>query len=331
MPDQDFFAFCTTLTRPELRLIGELSWVRHLQEGEVLYRPGDPGNALFIVNRGEIEVVTGTNGLEQVRLTRGQVIGDVEALSESPRTELVRALTSASLQCFARPNFQPLVRAVPSFFRYLCEHMALRVLQASDAARNNEKRAPLTGHISNFDLTTVHQTIAQSGQTGELRIKDEQAEMIGVFYFKSGRPCAAQFQHLTGEEAFWQLFLNEDLSGTFSFSVGEIEDTPWIHGGEIVRQTDDMLIAALQYRDELNELKKEINPGAAARLVPAHAKLYWNSGAPEELRPLADRVWELVSRKPLNLTQIYRQCAVCELRIYQVVNVLLKQNQAGFV
>jgi CRP-like cAMP-binding protein len=331
MPDRDFFAFCTSLTRPELRMIGELSWVRHLAEGEVLYRPGEPGNALFIINRGEIEVLTGTDDLEPVRLARGEVIGDVEALSESPRTHLVRAPTGASLQCFPRSNFQPLMRAVPSFFRYLCEQMAVRVLQVSDEARNNEEAAPLAGDISNFDLTTVHQTIAHSGQTGQLRIKDETAEMIGIFYFRSGRPCAAQFQHLAGEEAFWQLFLNENLSGTFSFSVGEVPATNWINGGEIVRQTDDMLIAALQYRDELNALKKEINPAAAARLVPAHAKLHWNSGAPEHLRPVADRVWELVNRKPLSLSQVYRQCSVCELKIYQVVDVLLKENQAGFV
>jgi len=330
MPDRDFFAFCTSLTRPELRMIGELSWVRHLQEGEILYRPGEPGNALFIVNRGEIEVVSGPEGLNLVRLIRGQVIGDTEAFSESPRIQLVRAPSGASLQCFPRSNFQQLVRAVPSFFRYLCEQMAFRLLQESDQVRNNEELAPLTGQISNFDLTTVHQTIAHSGQTGQLRIKDEQAELIGAFYFKSGRPCAAQFQHLTGEEAFWQLFLNEALSGTFSFSVGELPSPNWIGGGEIIRQTDDMLIAALQYRDELSALKKEINPAAAARLVPAHAKLHWN-GSSEHLRPLADRIWELVSRKPLNLSQIYRQCSVCELKIYQVVDLLLKQNQAGFV
>ena len=98
-----------------------------------------------------------------------------------------------------------------------------------------------------------------------------------------------------------------------------------------MRQTDDMLIAALQFRDELNALKKEINPATAARLVPAHPELHWNSGAPNELRTLADRVWQLVSRKPLSLSQIYRQCSVCELKIYQVVDVFLKQNQAGFV
>ncbi len=330
MPDRDFFAFCTSLTRPELRMIGELSWVRHLNEGEILYRPGDPGNAMFIVNRGEIEVVSETMGGESILLARGEVIGDVEAFSELPRTHLVRAPAGASLQCFPRANFHQLVRSVPSFFRYLCEQMAFRVLQANDKAKILDEHAPLSGRISHFDLTTVHQTIANSGQTGQLSIKDEQAETIGAFYFESGRPSAGQFQHLTGEEAFWQLFLNESLSGTFSFSVGERPMTNWIESGQIVRSTGDLLIAALQFKDELNALKKEIQPGAGAKLSPTKPDLHWNGGAPEALRPVAHRVWDLVTRKPLSIGEVYRQCSVCELKIYQVVNQLLTQEQIAF-
>lgn len=330
MPDRDFFAFCTSLSRPELRTIGELSWVRHLNEGEVLYRPGDPGNALFIVNRGEIEIIPERAATERALLTRGQVIGHVEAFSERPRTQLVRAPAGASLQCFPRANFHQLVRLVPSFFRYLCEQMAFRVLQANDEVESMEEHAPLSGRISHFDLTTVHQTIANSGQTGELRIKDEQAEMIGAFFFQAGRPAAGQFEHLTGEEAFWQLFLHETLAGTFSFSIGERSMTDWIASGQIVRNTGDMLIAALQFRDELNALKKQIQAPGNGRLIAKNPELHWNSGAPEELRPTANRVWDLVQRKPLSIHEIYRQCSVCELKIYQVVDHLLTEEQLAF-
>jgi CRP-like cAMP-binding protein len=301
-----------------------------LNEGEVLYRPGEPGNALFIVNRGEIEVTADGSEPGRVSLGRGQVIGHVEAFSEMPRTQLVRAPTGASLQCFPRANFHQLVRLVPSFFRYLCEQMAFRVLQANDQVQKMGESAPLSGRISHFDLTTVHQTIANSGQTGELRIKDEQADTIGAFYFQAGRPAAGQFEHLTGEEAFWQLFLHEALTGTFSFSVGERSMPTWIASGQIVRNTGDMLIAALQFRDELDALKKEIPRESSGRLVPNKPDLQWNSGAAEELLPVANRVWELVQRKPLSIHEAYRQCSVCELKIYQVVHHLLGQGQLAF-
>src|SRR5437868_9984909 len=224
MEASDFFAFCTSLKRPELKAIGELSWVRHMVKGEVLYHPGEPGNALYIVTRGSIEVLPAKPrlGTQSIRLSRGDVIGDVEALSDSPRTVLVRAHEDdTSVQCFPRANFGELLRLVPSFFRYLCGHMAGRLLQANDLPLQQGHGLELSGRISTFDLTTIHQTVVNSGQTGELQIKDEHAETVGAFYFQSGRLSAGQFRHLTGEEAFWQLFLIETLSGTFSFSAAE--------------------------------------------------------------------------------------------------------------
>src|SRR4051794_25777156 len=108
MQSGDFFAFCTSLKRPELKAIGELSWVRHMTKGEVLYHPGEAGNALYIVNRGSLEVLPpkATASSQRMLLSRGDVVGDVEAFSESPRTRLVRAHEEeTSLQCFPRANF----------------------------------------------------------------------------------------------------------------------------------------------------------------------------------------------------------------------------------
>ena len=52
-----------------------------------------------------------------------------------------------------------------------------------------------------------------------------EGDTISTFYFEKGTPRWGRFEHLSGEEAFWQLFLHEHRSGTFSFSnetkVGE--------------------------------------------------------------------------------------------------------------
>jgi hypothetical protein len=240
--------------------------------------------------------------------------------------QLVQSREASSVQCFPRANFQELVRQVPSFFRYLCEQMAFRVVQANDLAKEQDHNAPLSGRISNFDLTTVHQTIAHSGQTGELSIRDEQAETVGAFYFDAGRPSSGQFQHLTGEEAFWQLFLTETLSGTFSFSIGERSLTQWIASERITRSSEDMLIAALQYRDEYDALKKEL-PAPTVKLRVGAGELNWNDAAPAELKPVATKIWDLASRKPATAPELYRQCSVCELKIAQAVKVLLDGNQ----
>src|SRR3954467_4037728 len=121
MPDNDFFGFCTSLKVLELKAIGELSQVRHLDEGETVYPIGDPATALYIINRGAVEVVQPsarqTGGA--IYLSRGDVFGDVEALSGLKRKQLVRACEPVSLQCFSRKDFPEIARRVPSFFLYL--------------------------------------------------------------------------------------------------------------------------------------------------------------------------------------------------------------------
>jgi hypothetical protein len=112
--------------------------------------------------------------------------------------------------------------------------------------------------------------------------------------------------------------------------VGENSMTNWIESGQIVRSTGDMLIAALQFRDELNSLKNEINPATGAKLTPHGSTLQWSGAAPEVLRPVANRIWDLVTAKPQSIGDVYRQCSVCELKIYQVVNELLSSELVTF-
>ena len=332
MPSQrDFFAFCASLKPPEVKAIAELSWVRMVGQGEVLYSPGERGNALYIVNRGLLEVLPQRSSQKEGRvyLSRGDVIGDTEVFADLPRVEMVRAQEAASLQCIPRANFPELLRRVPSFFRYLCESMAWRLIEVHDLMVEQSRCLELSGRFSNFDLTTIHQTIMSSGQTGELIIRDESAEMIGTFHFDAGRLCAGQFQHLSGEEAFWQLFLTDTLQGTFAFSTGERPLTGSIAWDEITRNGNDLLIVALQFRDEFQALKKEM-PYNFGKLSQRTSEMEWSSSAPDYLRPVAEEIWKVVATRPSSIDDVYRQCSVCELKFYQAVNELLSSEQLSF-
>ena len=331
MRHRDFFAFSSSLKPSEVKTIGQLSWIRHLNEGDVLYSPGEPGNALYIVNRGMLEVLPPKSRptSKSVFLTRGDLVGDLEVFGNTPRTQLVRAQEASGLQCFPRANFPELLRLVPSFFKFVCEQMACRVLTERDLPEVKDDNLQLSGRILNFDLTTVHQTITSSGQTGELTIKDANAKEIGAFYFELGRLCAGQFQHLLGEEAFWQLFLVEKLPGTFSFSVGERPLSDWIQSGQIAHNGGELLITALQFRDELDALKKGM-PHNSEKLSARTTPLRWDGGAPVHLKPLADQIWEILFRGPKTMSELYRECSVCELKIYEVVTELLYSDQVFF-
>src|ERR1700704_1928569 len=136
MADRDFFSFCTSLKPVELKAMGELSSVVHLGEGEVVYSPKDPGDALYIINRGVVELVPDASlrGTPSTYLSRGDIFGDCEALSDLPRTHMMRTREKVSLQRIRSSNFTELAKRVPSFFRYLCEQLASRLLQKHEAS-----------------------------------------------------------------------------------------------------------------------------------------------------------------------------------------------------
>jgi Cyclic nucleotide-binding domain/Domain of unknown function (DUF4388) len=327
----DFFGFCTTLKPLQLKAMGELSEVLHLAEGRTVYSPGDLGEALYIINRGVVEVGPGhTNKASaETYLSRGDIFGDIEVLTESPRKQLIRTREPVSLQCFHRQNFSELIRHVPSFFQYLSERLAFRLSQARDLTPAQNQCLELRGSLSNFDLVTMYQTIVNTSQTGELKISNEKSELISAFFFEKGQPRCGQFEHLTGEEAFSQLFLSEALAGAFSFSSGDRSGADWIQSERMTRNPEEMLIYALQGRDELSELKGRLGHGA--RLRRKKTNFSWPASARTDLQPAAEEIWSFVCRGPVTLSGLFGHCSFCELKIYEAVNELVESENVDLL
>ena len=331
MLDRDFFRFCTSLKPLELKAIGQLSRVKHLAESETVYAPGDPADALYIINRGVIEVIQADaqEGSVGGYLTRGDIFGDVELMAGLCRKQLVRTREPVSVQCFARKDFPELARRVPRFFQYLSQHLAYRLLQASDFALAQSQCLELSGSLANFDLVTIYQTIVHSSQTGELRITSESSELISTFFFERGQPRYAQFQHLTGEDAFWQLFSSEKLSGKFSFTSSDEPSSTCIQSERLNRDASDMLITALQGRDELIELQQRM-PEGLARVYRRKADLSWPSSAPSHLREIARQIWGLTNQAPIPVSVLFHGCSACHLNIYRALEELVSSQHLAF-
>jgi CRP-like cAMP-binding protein len=325
MADRDFFSFCTSLKPVELKAMGELSSVVHLSEGEVVYSANDPADALYIINRGVVELVPDPSlrGTSSTYLSRGDIFGDCEALSDSPRTHMMRAREKVSLQRIRSGGFNELAKRVPSFFRYLSEQLASRLLQKHQASLSKSHCIELSGNLSNFDLVTIYQTILSSMQTGELSVLDESRQRVATFFFDRGRPHSGQFQHLTGEEAFWQLFLSESLAGTFSFSSRDQPLGKCVQGTEMKRDAGDLLISAVRNRDEFQALKPSY-PDRSMKLLRQKLNFAWPGKPDSELQSVAEQIWQLAYTTPLSLSTLYRKCSVCELKILEVIDQLVK-------
>ena len=325
MSARDFFAFCTSLHPVELRAIGTLSEVRHIPEDHIIYQPGESAETLYIIKRGTVEIESG-EGHRPAKITalsRGDIFGDLDLLTERPHQEIARTREPVSLQCFERRGLAELQRSVPSFFRYLCDHLAHRLADARHAALSQIENLELSGSLTNFDLVTIYQTIVQSFQTGELSIVNRAGLQIAAFHFETGHPVGGRFQHLRGEEAFWQLFLTDDLRGNFSFSSGQQPGTETL-GQPIAQKATDMLMTAIQYRDEFLSLKETMEASAVLELEKPGLALAADES--DISRELMEHIWRCCAERPTALCGLYSHFSVCELKIYQAVRELIRSG-----
>ncbi|MEO5719788.1 MAG: cyclic nucleotide-binding domain-containing protein [Chthoniobacterales bacterium] len=325
MVQRDFFAFCKSLRLVELKAIGTLSTVKHFGENEVVYSVEDGGSELFIVTRGAVELLppNARPGGPTTVLSRGDIFGETGALMEHSRDHSARACAALSVQCFRRSDFPELLHRVPSFFLFLAEKLASRLFQSRELTQSPTSSLELTGSLANFDIVTIYQTIIQSMQTGLLTIADEEGESISTFYFEKGCPRWGRFQHLSGEEAFWQLFLHEHRSGSFSFSNETQVRANWGESSALTGQGDEILINAIRMRDHFDHLRKRIKD-RTQRLKRQKVNLEWDNADLQELRPVAEEIWQLAYNNELSLADLHGRSAYCDLKIYRVVDEMIR-------
>ncbi len=325
MVQRDFFAFCKSLRLVELKAIGTLSAVKHFGDNEVVYSPDDDGKELFIVTRGAVELVPKNSrpGSPTTVLSRGDIFGETGALMEQSRDHAARACAALSVQCFRRSDFPELLQRVPSFFLFLSEKMACRLFQARELTHSPNNSLELTGSLANFDIVTIYQTIIQSRQTGLLTIADEAGETISTFYFEKGSPRWGRFQHLSGEEAFWQLFLHEHKAGSFSFSNETQVGASWGESSALSGQGDEILLNAIRMRDHFDHLRKRIKH-RSQRLKRQKLNLEWDNAELQDLRPTAEEIWQLAYNDELSLADLHGRIGYCDLKIYRVVDEMVR-------
>src|SRR5262249_17497463 len=159
---------------------------------------------------------------------------------------------------------------------------------------------------------TIYQTIVRSMRTGTLFINDERGEVVSEFYFDNGVPCWGRFRILLGEEAFWQLFIQPRKAWTFTFSrdLPTIED--WAEHKNITRGADEMLLKAVQMRDEFEGLRGSMGDETAL-LERQQLNFVWPDSEPEALRPLAEEIWQIAYSKPISLVDLSERCSACAL------------------
>ena len=121
-------------TRTDLSRIAALSEERIYQEGQVIVKAGDPGNAFYVITNGKVKVVAGKapSGKKEAELGRGEFFGELSLLDGDARTRTVVAETPLETVRIERTAFRKLLRKEPDLTIRLLEGMAKRTRKILD-------------------------------------------------------------------------------------------------------------------------------------------------------------------------------------------------------
>ena len=104
------------------------------KDGEVIVRQGEVGDCMFVIQEGQVEIVS-RSANEDVRLAvrgKGEFVGEMSLFDSEVRSADVRALGEARLLTVDRKNLMSRVHEDPSLAYRLLQTLTRRVRELSD-------------------------------------------------------------------------------------------------------------------------------------------------------------------------------------------------------
>lgn len=133
-------ALFSSLDERDLDQLLRATSTRHLDEGEILFRKGDPGRQLYGVVEGRLKIYSsGSDGKEVVfgLSDPGDVTGEIALLDAEPRSATVVALAPTELLTLDRRDFLPFLERHPKVAIRLAELLAERLRRLSELTEDS--------------------------------------------------------------------------------------------------------------------------------------------------------------------------------------------------
>ena len=102
----------------------------HVDASDYLFREGDPGGLMYVLNTGSAEVLVGDRVVEI--LEHGSIVGEMSLVSPGPHSASIRAISECSFVAVDEKRFHFLVQQTPFFATRVMRVMAER-LRRTDA------------------------------------------------------------------------------------------------------------------------------------------------------------------------------------------------------
>ena len=133
------------LTPEQIGRLAEENVERVYAAGEPVIRQGDPGDSLFVIMSGRVEVTVLQEGAASVRLAtldEGDYFGETSLMTGAPRSATVAALVETRLLEVGHESFRRLLAAQPNLVEQLGAALQVRESERVQAMASVDRASP---------------------------------------------------------------------------------------------------------------------------------------------------------------------------------------------
>lgn len=164
--------------------------LRHVPAGELVFAEGTPGDALYLIDSGQVEIVSPArrDGTVLAKLGANEFFGEMALLTGKPRSTAVRTTAHTNLWVLYRSDFDDLVNRHPSISLALSKALSERLSELDRRFTQSHLRSvKLLSGLSVEQLEDVsHRLKAVRFRQGETIIQ-EGAQGDEMYFIESGR------------------------------------------------------------------------------------------------------------------------------------------------
>ncbi|MDH3674441.1 MAG: patatin-like phospholipase family protein [Anaerolineae bacterium] len=159
-------ALFNKLTDDDLKLIGSQLHKESYPKGAFVFREGDVGDAMYLVESGQVAVVRNDDREIVTYLGPGSFAGEISLLLAQPRTASLKIMLDAELWALRKKDFDRLLATRPSIGLEMTRELSQRLVTTTRRRRRLVSRR-ITALIDTADAADKHRAAQQGVKLAE--------------------------------------------------------------------------------------------------------------------------------------------------------------------